>query len=289
MSDLSGNFGYWRRAEVLIDLALDEDLPDRDVSSEACVPADALATASIVAREDLVLSGIGLARRVFEKIDDSLLWEGRARSGKRVTAGTCIALVRGNARSLLLAERTALNFLQHLSGIATETSRVVERAGTSSVKILDTRKTTPGYRILEKAAVRHGGGHNHRFSLSDAVLLKDNHIAICGGITATLDRARKNLPPRTRVEIEVSTDEELAKALEAEAEVVLIDNFTPDGLRRALKTVGSSAAVEVSGGITFANIREMADTGVSMISLGSITHSARAVDISLDFVPERKA
>ncbi len=275
------DYGYWSRAERLIRLALDEDLPSGDITTEAVLPRGVEAAAVIVAKEGLTVSGLGIARRVFEIVDPEVKWQSDLDDGETAIAGDVLAGVEGTAASLMAAERTALNFLQHLSGIATATQKIVAKVRGLPVTILDTRKTLPGWRLLEKAAVLHGGGANHRFSLSDSILIKDNHIRLCGGVARAVERARAALPVRTRIEVETTTASELEEALEAGADVVLVDNTTATDLARAVEVVGGRAAVEVSGGITTENVVAMARTGVSMISLGALTHSSRAVDISL--------
>jgi nicotinate-nucleotide pyrophosphorylase (carboxylating) len=274
-------YGYWSRAETLIRLALEEDLPARDITTEAVLPPGVRASAVIVAKEDLTVSGLGIARRVFEIVDPEVKWQSNFDDSETAVAGDVLAGVEGTAASLMAAERTALNFLQHLSGIATTTQKIVAKVKGLPVTILDTRKTLPGWRLLEKAAVLHGGGTNHRFSLSDSILIKDNHIKLCSGVAKAVERARAALPLRTRIEVETTSASELEEALEAGADVVLVDNTTPADLARAVAAVGGRAAVEVSGGITTENVAAMARTGVSMISLGALTHSSRAVDISL--------
>jgi nicotinate-nucleotide pyrophosphorylase (carboxylating) len=275
------DYGYWSRAERLIRLALDEDLPSGDITTEAVLPRGVEAAAVIVAKEGLTVSGLGIARRVFEIVDPEVKWQSDLDDGETAIAGDVLAGVEGTAASLMAAERTALNFLQHLSGIATATQKIVAKVRGLPVTILDTRKTLPGWRLLEKAAVLHGGGANHRFSLSDSILIKDNHIRLCGGVARAVERARAALPVRTRIEVETTTASELEEALEAGADVVLVDNTTATDLARAVEVVGGRAAVEVSGGITTENVVAMARTGVSMISLGALTHSSRSVDISL--------
>jgi nicotinate-nucleotide pyrophosphorylase (carboxylating) len=270
------------RVEELIRLALDEDLPGRDVTSEAVIGKDAGATAEIIAEENLTVSGLGVARRVFEIVDSRVRWRSGIGEGEEVAAGTKLALLRGSARSLLAGERTALNFLQRLCGIATLTSRYAARVSGLSAMVMDTRKTTPGWRFLEKEAVRHGGGSNHRFSLSDGVLIKDNHVRLAGGIAEAVRRARASVHAGMKIEVEASTLEEVKEAVEAGAEIILVDNNSPESLAAALKAVGGRAVVEVSGGISEANISLMAQPGVSMISVGALTHSARAMDISMD-------
>lgn len=281
--DLSaGSEHLARRVETLIRLALEEDLPEGDVTTEAVLDPDLAAAAFCVTRQRLVLSGMDVARRVFETIDADVKWKGLFRDGEEVEAETVISRLDGRAASILAGERTALNFLQHLSGIATATSRMIALVHDLPVSILDTRKTLPGWRLLEKAAVKDGGGTNHRFSLSDSVLIKDNHVALGGGVAATVRRARSRLKPGTRIEVETTTAAEVREALEAGADVILIDNATPESLAEAVGLAGGRADLEVSGGIRESNVRTMARTGIAMISVGALTHSARAVDISME-------
>jgi nicotinate-nucleotide pyrophosphorylase (carboxylating) len=266
-------------------LALAEDIPDRDITTEAVGGGDRGASGVIVAEEEMFLSGLKVARRVFEILDPEVTWKSEATDGERVAAATVLARLQGRSASLLAGERTALNFLQRLSGVATLTSRFVAKVEGMPVRILDTRKTTPGWRLLEKEAVRHGGGSNHRFSLSDGILIKDNHIELAGSLTLAVTRVREAGHPRMKVEVEASNLEEVREAVRAGADTVLVDNTTPEKLREALEIVGGRAEVEVSGGITAENVRDMAATGVAMISIGALTHSARAMDISMDIFP----
>lgn len=270
------------RVDTLIRLALEEDLPEGDVTTEAVLDPDLATTAFCVARERLVLSGMDVARRVFGKIDGDVKWNGLFRDGEEVEAETVVSRLEGRAASILAGERTALNFLQHLSGIATATRRMIALVDDLPVSILDTRKTLPGWRLLEKSAVKDGGGGNHRFSLSDGVLIKDNHVALGGGVAATVRRARSRLKPGTRIEVETTSIAEVREALEAGADVILVDNTSPESLAEAVDLAAGRAELEVSGGIGESNVRAMAQRGVAMISVGALTHSARAVDISME-------
>ena len=266
----------------LIRLALAEDMPGGDVTTEAVGGGSRAAVGVIVAEEEMFISGLKVARRVFEILDPDVVWKSEASDGERVAAATVLARLQGTAASLLAGERTALNFLQRLSGVATLTSRFVAKVAGTPARILDTRKTTPGWRTLEKEAVRHGGGSNHRFSLSDGILIKDNHIELAGSLTLAVERAREAARPGMKVEVEASSLEQVREAVRAGADTVLVDNTSPEKLREALATVGGRAEVEVSGGITVESVRDMAATGVAMISVGALTHSARAMDISMD-------
>jgi nicotinate-nucleotide pyrophosphorylase (carboxylating) len=257
-------------------------MPAGDVTTEGVGGGSRTANGVIVAEEEMRVSGMAVARRVFDILDPDIVWVSEVSDGDLVEAGTVLARLKGRAASLLAGERTALNFLQHLSGVATLTSRFVARVEGTPARILDTRKTTPGWRRLEKEAVRHGGGTNHRLSLSDGILIKDNHIELAGSLARAVERAREAARPGMKVEVEASSLEEVREAVAAGADTVLVDNTSPEGLREALAVVGSKAEVEVSGGITERNVREMAATGVAMISIGALTHSAPAMDISMD-------
>ncbi len=275
-------FGYWQRVDVLIRLALEEDLPGPDLTSEAVLDEDREAAAVLIAREGITVSGLAVAARVFEKVDPVVRWEPLAADGGSVAAGSVLARVKGNARSLMAAERTALNFLQHLSGIATASRAMVDAVSERAVLVMDTRKTLPGWRLLQKRAVRDGGGTNHRFSLSDGILIKDNHAALAGGVGEAVRRARSRVGPGVRIEAEAATVGEVSEAIEAGADVVLVDNVSPSTLRDALETAGGRVPLEASGGVRIDNIRDVAETGVAMISVGALTHSVRAVDIAME-------
>jgi nicotinate-nucleotide pyrophosphorylase (carboxylating) len=270
----------------LIDLALREDLALGDITSEATVPADRQATAVMLAKEDGVISGLETARAVFSRIDPTVRFAALVSDGDRVASGTRLAEISGNARSILAAERTALNLIQRLSGIATITADYVSAVDGTSASVIDTRKTTPGMRYLEKAAVRHGGGSNHRYNLGDAVLIKDNHLAAIGGnhpIRDAVTAAKRRAPHTSKVEVEVIDLAGVQEALDAQADIIMLDNMSLAEMRRAVKLVDGRALLEASGGITLETIRDVAETGVDLISVGALTHSAPSLDISLDF------
>ncbi len=275
---------------ILIDLALAEDLGSGDVTSQFFVPADRRARAFVTARQGGVVSGVELAARVFSKVDPTLVIEPLIPDGSQVSEGARLMLVEGSARSILSAERTALNFLQRLSGVATLTARYVDQIHGSAAHILDTRKTTPAYRILEKRAVVHGGGVNHRLGLYDRAMVKDNHLVAEGG-TAELQAAIHLLlaaKPGIEVELEADTLEQVRTFLALEGVAhILLDNMTPSELRAAVAARGSRVTpqLEASGGVTLTTVREIAETGVDFISVGALTHSAPAMDIGLDFMP----
>jgi nicotinate-nucleotide pyrophosphorylase (carboxylating) len=281
-----------RNAETLITLALAEDLGQvGDLTSTATIPVQARGTARIVARAPGVLAGLPVVERLVEEFQLGDGWDARVRDGERVEPGSVIAEVVGSIRSILAMERTALNFLQRLSGIASLTARFVDAVAGTSALILDTRKTTPGWRVLEKYAVRCGGGRNHRMGLHDAVLIKDNHLAWLsarGGtdpLAAAISAARAQTPSSTVVEIEVDTLEQLDRALECAPEIILVDNLGPEALAEAVRRRDARAPgveLEASGGITLGSVSAIARTGVDRISVGALTHSAPALDIALD-------
>ena len=267
--------------------ALAEDLGGGDLTTEATVPADLMARARLVARESVVVAGLAFAQAALRELSPGVRIEARVRDGDRVEAGGTILFVEGPAGGLLSAERVALNFLQHLSGIATLTAKYVQAVAGTKARILDTRKTTPGWRRFEKYAVSCGGGHNHRFGLYDQVLIKDNHLVTLAGstphpIAAAVHRARA-YAPGAKVEVEADTVEAAAQAAEAGADIVLLDNMNPGQLREAVRVVAGRAQTEASGGITLDTVRAVAETGVDFVSVGALTHSARAVDLALDF------
>ncbi|HVQ41616.1 MAG TPA: carboxylating nicotinate-nucleotide diphosphorylase [Vicinamibacterales bacterium] len=269
------------RTDHLIDLALDEDAGLGDVTSRAIFPATHQSTAVIEAREPLVAAGVDVAARVFERVDATVRVTMRVTDGLLVRKGTALVTVKGPTRALLTAERTALNFLQHLSGIATLSRRFADAVAGTGVRVVDTRKTTPGWRALEKAAVRAGGCANHRSSLGEHVLIKDNHIAAAGSVRRAMTLARAEAPHIARIEVEAATLAEVRSALAAGADAILLDNMTPADVRRAVALVNGRALIEVSGGVTLDTIRSYCVKGVAVVSVGALTHSAPAVDISM--------
>ncbi len=278
----------WERVNLLIDLAILEDIEDFcDTTSESVIPEDCVATAKFVVRERCVCAGLDVAKAVFEKIDCSVEWAAVVEDGAVVEAGEMMASVSGNARSILTAERTALNFLQRLCGIATVAESYVLALGNDSgTQILDTRKTTPAWRNLEKYAVALGGGTNHRIGLYDRVMIKDNHRSLAGlegegGIARSVKRAKAKYP-NLEVEVEVDTLQELDEALQTEAEYILLDNMSNDEMAEAVRINGGKAQLEASGGITIERIPSISSIGVDFISVGALTHSVRSLDISLE-------
>jgi len=269
-------------AERLLDIALEEDLLLGDATSEATIDATATGAARFLAKEDLVVAGTAVAARVFERLGASCRFE--VEDGDLVAQGTWFGRAEGPVRALLGAERTSLNFLQRLSGVATATRRCVDAlaAGGGRTRLLDTRKTTPGWRLLEKAAVRAGGGTNHRVSLGDGVLIKDNHVAACGGVAEAVRRAKERAGALLRIEVEVVDLPGLEAAIAAGADIVLLDNMDDAGVEAAVKLAGGRVKLEASGNMTLERLPRIAATGVDFVSMGAITHSARAVDISLE-------
>jgi nicotinate-nucleotide pyrophosphorylase (carboxylating) len=270
--------------EPLVRAALAEDLGRAgDITTDAIVPARALAKAAIVARQPGVIAGLDLAALAFEMIDPLLFFDAKVADGALVARGQEIAVISGPARGLLTAERVALNFLGRLSGIATATAAVVAAVRPHACRVVDTRKTTPLLRTLEKYAVRAGGGSNHRFGLDDAVLIKDNHIAVAGGVAVAIQRARAAVGHLVKIEVEVDDLDQLKQALDAGAEVVLLDNMGLEDLRMAVTLCRGRAITEASGGMTLETAPAVAATGVDLISLGWLTHSPRTLDMGLDY------
>jgi nicotinate-nucleotide pyrophosphorylase (carboxylating) len=270
----------------LISLALEEDLGAAgDITTNALVPADAMGTAELNSKERLVLAGLDAFARVFHLVDPAVQVELLAREGQEVQPKALVARVRGSMRTLLTAERTALNIVQRTSGMATMAQQVMAAVRGTKLRVLDTRKTAPGMRSLSKQAVKSGGAFNHRFGLFDGVLIKDNHIAAVGGsVREALRRARANAPQLVKIEIEVTTLEQLTEALEEGADVVMLDNMDDEQIRRAVELVAGRIPLEVSGGITLERLPRLAKLGVDFVSMGALTHSARAMDLSLEIV-----
>lgn len=267
--------------DKIVALALEEDLGSGDLTTQVTVPARAAGRAEIVAREPMVVAGLDVAARVFLWMDEGLIFSSNFRDGDEVQSGDVVATVSGPLAGILTGERTALNFLQRLAGVATLTRAAVRECVGTHAKILDTRKTTPGMRVLEKAAVRAGGGHNHRFGLYDGVLIKENHVMAAGGVGAAIARARERAPHTVRIECEVTNLKEVDEALLAGADIILLDNMGLAEVREAVRRINRRALVESSGGVTLANVKALAQAGVDLISMGALTHSAPAKNLSL--------
>lgn len=273
-----------RGFEEIVKQALTEDIGPGDLTSEAVIAPGLTACGRILTKEAGVVAGLDVAAAVFACLDHEVKFLPRCRDGVRVKPGDTLAVVEGEARVLLSGERVALNFLRHLSGIATRTAKLVDLVAGHRAVIVDTRKTTPGLRLLEKYAVRIGGGHNHRFGLFDGILIKDNHIRVAGGIRQAVLLARQSAPHTVKIEVEVTNLTELEEALAAEADVVLLDNMTTDEMREAVSVAGGRCLLEASGGITEETVAAVAACGVDLISVGALTHSVQALDISMDLV-----
>ena len=276
--------------DSIIDLALAEDISHGDITSQGLIPPELQGKASILAKARGIIAGGEVAKRVFLRVDPSLKVELLIKDGAKVQPGDIVATIFGNVISILKAERVALNFLQRLSGIASLTAQYIAKTKGLGVKITDTRKTTPALRLLEKYAVRIGGGQNHRFHLGDGILIKDNHLAALRAldmnIKAIVAKAKQNAPQGVKVEVEVGTIQEALDAAEGGADIIMLDNMSPDEMRRVVDSVHSQVQIEASGGITLANVRAVAMAGVDFISIGALTHSPKALDLSLELEPQ---
>ncbi len=268
----------------LIMAALKEDMPLGDITTDNLIDMSSISKALLIAKEDGIIAGLDVAERVFKLLNADIKFSRYFEDGDSVRNGEKIALIEGNTRAILKAERTSLNLLQRLSGIATKTSEFCEKIKGSSAKIVDTRKTTAGLRFLEKYAVRAGGGQNHRFCLSDGVLIKDNHIKAAGGIKKAVELAKNSVPHTIKIEVETETMDQVLEALEAKADIIMLDNMSIDTMKEAVKLINKRAVVEASGNVTLDTVANIASTGVDIISVGALTHSVKAFDISLKFI-----
>lgn len=267
--------------DTLIINALKEDMPLGDITTDNLIAPNAATKASLLAKQPGIIAGLDVAERVFKLLDKDVSFRRKIEDGVEVQEGDIIAEIEGNTRALLKGERTALNLLQRLSGIATKTHEFVKKVEGLPVKIVDTRKTTPGLRYLEKYAVKVGGGSNHRFCLSDGVLIKDNHIAAAGGIKKAVELARNSIPHTIKIEVEVENLEMVQEALESGADIIMLDNMSLEQMREAVAVINKRAVVEASGNVNMNTVYDIANTGVDIISVGSITHSVSAFDISM--------
>ena len=278
------------QVDNIIDLALTEDIGPGDVTSEALIPPELHGKASILIKAEGILAGSEVAKGVFLRVDPSLKVEVLTKDGAKVKQGDIIATVSGKVISIFKAERVALNFLQRLSGIASQTAQYIAETRGLAVNITDTRKTTPGLRLLEKYAVRMGGGQNHRFHLGDGILIKDNHLVALHALGMSLKdivtKAKQKAPQGLKVEVEVNTIQEALDAAEAGADIIMLDNMSPDEMRHAVSLLPGEVKTEASGGITLANVQAAAMTGVNIISIGALTHSVKSLDISLELEPQ---
>jgi len=261
--------------------ALKEDMPSGDITTDNIIDENAVSDAKMIAKDSGVIAGLDIAKRVFQLLDQDVKFEKFVEDGQWVNKGDVIATIQGKTRALLKGERTALNILQRLSGIATKTREYADKIKHLKAKVVDTRKTTPGIRILEKYAVRVGGGTNHRFCLSDGVLIKDNHIKAAGGIKKAISLVRDKIPHTIKIEVETETIEEVMEAIDGKADIIMLDNMGLDIMKEAVKIINGKAIVEASGNVNLNSIVEIAETGVDIISVGSLTHSVNAFDISM--------
>lgn len=266
----------------IISIALKEDVGKGDITTNTIIPKSQTGKAVIIAKEDGVIAGLFVAKEVFRKLDKKIIFKTFVKEGERVTAGEKIAEIKGSLRALLTGERTALNFLQRMSGIATLTAKFVNQLKDTKTKILDTRKTSPCLRFLDKYSVKIGGGTNHRFGLYDMVLIKDNHIKAAGSITNAVKLVRKNLKERTKIEVETTNLEEVKEALSNKVDIIMLDNMPLEKIKEAFKLINGKAKIEVSGNVSLNNVRNIAQTGVDYISVGALTHSFKALDVSIE-------
>jgi len=267
----------------LIARSLKEDIGTGDITTLSTIPAEKTITGRFIAKENGVLCGMDVAKAVFRFIDPAITLNNMKSDGEKIEKGEVIATVEGNARNILTGERLALNLMQHMSGIATRTREAVDQVAGTTARIADTRKTTPGLRVLEKYAVKCGGGSNHRFNLADGVLIKDNHIEAAGGITPAVKMARENIPHTLKIEVEVETFPQLEEALAAGADIIMLDNMSYEDMKKAVGIVAGRALTEASGNMGEKDLKTVAETGVDLISIGALTHSVKALDISLKF------
>lgn len=263
--------------------ALKEDIGTGDITTESCVPSSAVSKGRFVAKEAGVICGIDVLIRVFHLIDKNISVMPNVSDGDTVSVGDIVATIEGPSRGVLSGERLALNLLQHMSGVATASHKAAKEIEGTNARICDTRKTTPGLRVLEKYAVKAGGGSNHRFNLADGVLIKDNHIVAAGGIIPAVRMCRKNIPHTLKIEVETETFAQIDEALEAGADIIMLDNMSIADMKKAVEHIAGRAITEASGNMGSKNLREVAETGVDLISIGALTHSVKALDISLKF------
>jgi nicotinate-nucleotide pyrophosphorylase (carboxylating) len=270
--------------DEMIKAALREDISLGDITTDNLVDNKSVSAAVYIAKQSGIIAGLDVSERVFKILDSDVEFIKKVEDGAFVNKGDIIAEIKGNTRALLKAERTSLNYLQHLSGIATKTNEFVNRVKGFPVRIVDTRKTTPGLRGLEKYAVKAGGGHNHRYCLSDGVLIKDNHIKAAGGIKEAINRVRNNIPHTIKIEVETESLEQVNEALDAGADIIMLDNMSLQMMKEAVGVINKRALVEASGNVCLDNVYDVAGTGVDIISVGELTHTVKAFDISMRFV-----
>ncbi len=270
--------------DKIVEKSLLEDIGTGDITTDSIIPSDLKAKGIIKTSEEGVVAGLDIACLVLKKLDLEICFQSKIKDGKKILPGEVLAEITGSAQTILKGERVTLNFLQRMSGIATITSKFCQEVKDFPVRIVDTRKTTPGLRILEKYAVRMGGGYNHRFGLYDAVLIKDNHLALAGGIKPAVNSVRKQISHTVKIEVEVENLSQLEEALKVKVDIIMLDNMDLDTMKEAVKMAKGKALIEASGGITLEKVREIAQTGVDLISVGALTHSVKALDISMEIV-----
>ncbi|WP_251620428.1 carboxylating nicotinate-nucleotide diphosphorylase [Odoribacter lunatus] len=273
---------YDELIDRLIDLAIEEDIATGDVTTDSIIPARSRAVAEMKMKADGVISGLGIARRVYERFEKDIVWDAKVKDGDAVKKGDIILRIEASYRCLLLGERLSLNILQRMSGIATETARYVRELAGTHTQLLDTRKTAPGLRVLDKLAVKQGGGTNHRMGLYDMVMIKDNHIKVAGGITQAVEAVRKNITAGIKIEVETTNLDEVREALAAQADIIMLDNMNNQDMAEAVKIIAGKAKTEASGNMSIPRLKEVAATGVDYISVGALTHSVTALDISMN-------
>ncbi len=274
----------WHQVDLIIENSLQEDLGSGDITTNLLLPEDSKSQAIIKAKQHGIVAGLPIAKRIFKRLDKKIVWIEKKRDGEEIMINDILAEIKGSKKAILTGERVALNFLQRLSGIATLTSKFVKAVEGLPAVITDTRKTVPGLRILDKYAVRVGGGKNHRMGLFDGILIKDNHIKIAGSISNALETIRKRTNKKYKLEVETSTLNQVKEALSLGADIIMVDNMTIPNIKRAVKLIKDRSIVEASGGITINNVRKVAETGVNLISIGSLTNSPKALDIGLYLV-----
>ena len=273
---------YDKLIDQLIDLAIEEDIATGDVTTNSIIPAHSRAVAEMKMKADGVISGLTIARRVYERFEQDIVWEPLVKDGDTVKKGDIILRIEASYRCLLLGERLSLNIMQRMSGIATETAKYVKELSGTHTQLLDTRKTAPGLRILDKMAVKDGGATNHRMGLYDMAMIKDNHIKVAGGITNAVKAVRANIPANIKIEVETTNLDEVREALAAKADIIMLDNMNNHDMAEAVKLIAGQAKTEASGNMSIPRLKEVAATGVDFISVGALTHSVTALDISMN-------
>lgn len=273
---------YDKLIDQLIDLAIEEDIATGDLTTDSIIPAHSRAIAEMKMKADGVISGLSIARRVYERFDKDLVWIPLVKDGDNIKRGDIILRIEASYRCLLLGERLSLNILQRMSGIATETAKYVQELAGTHTQLLDTRKTAPGMRVLDKIAVKDGGGTNHRMGLYDMAMIKDNHIKVAGGITLAVQAVRSHIPAGIKIEVETTNPDEVREALAAGADIIMLDNMDNATMAEAVKIINNQAKTEASGNMSIPRLKEVAATGVDYISVGALTHSVKALDISMN-------